>query len=213
MQQIRETGITTALVIINTVVYLGLKVWSWIGGPDYDVIMGMGGVDPQYVQMGQYWRLMTANFMHFDSGHILSNMLILVCAGVILEKALGHVKYLVLYLLAGLGGSILSYLQMLYSGGYLTEPIVSAGASGAIFGIIGALLFVVIRNKGKYETITWKGLVFMIAIELYYGIKTPGIDNWGHLGGLVAGFLLAIFLYRKERKAVDFDSENLYTSD
>ncbi len=196
-KQTEKSSVTIGLAMINVVVYLGLRIWSWTGNLNYDMIMGMGGVDPKYVQMGQYWRLMTSNFMHFDSGHLLSNMLMLVCAGIILEKAMGHFKFLVLYLLAGLGGSILSYLQMLYSGEYLTKPIVAAGASGAVFGIIGGLFYVVIRHRGRYETITWKGLVFMIVLELYYGIKTPGIDNWGHVGGLAAGFALAFFLYRK----------------
>lgn len=208
-EQRRKAYITIGLVIINVMVFLVLKLWSWVGNLDYNVIMDMGGVNSQYVQQGQYWRLLTAVFMHFDSEHILNNMLILACAGFILEDALGHIKYLVLYLLAGVGGSTLSYLQMLHSGEYA----VAAGASGAIFGIIGALLWIVIRHKGRYETLTGGGLVFMIVISLYYGIKTGGVDNWGHVGGLAMGFILGIILYRKARKAVDFDSENLYTSE
>ena len=145
--------------------------------------------------------------MHFGFEHLLNNMLILLCAGPILEKALGYIKYTILYLLAGVGGSTLSYLQMLKSGDYA----VSAGASGAIFGIIGALLWIVICHKGRYETLTGKGLLFMIVISLYYGVSTGGIDNWGHIGGLLMGFLMGILLYRKKGKAVDFNRENSYT--
>ena len=141
-------------------------------------------------------------------------MLILICAGIILEGALGHVKYLLLYLIAGIGGSTLSYLQMLHSGDYA----VAAGASGAIFGIIGALLWIVILHKGRYETLTGKGLLFMIVISLYYGISSVGVDNWGHIGGLIMGFLMGILLYRKKinsgekTKYVDFEDENPYTN-
>ena len=141
-------------------------------------------------------------------------MLILICAGIILEGALGHVKYLLLYLIAGIGGSTLSYLQMLHSGDYA----VAAGASGAIFGIIGALLWIVILHKGRYETLTGKGLLFMIVISLYYGISSGGVDNWGHIGGLIMGFLMGILLYRKKinsgekTKYVDFEDENPYTN-
>lgn len=108
----------------------------------------------------------------------------------------------------------MSYLQMLHSGDYA----VAAGASGAIFGIIGALLWIVILHKGRYETLTGKGLLFMIVISLYYGISSGGVDNWGHIGGLIMGFLMGILLYRKKinsgekTKYVDFEGENPYTN-
>ena len=112
------------------------------------------------------------------------------------------------YVISGFGGSILSYLQMCYSGDYA----VSAGASGAIFGIIGGLLWIVIRHKGRYETLTGKGLLFMIVISLYYGVRSGDVDNWGHLGGLLMGFLMGIILYRKRAKTVDFNGGNPYTN-
>ena len=67
---------------------------------------------------------------------------------------------------------------------------VSAGASGAIFGIIGGLLWIVIVNKGHYEKLTGKGLIFMIILIFYYGITEGNVDNWDHLGGLICGFVL-----------------------
>ena len=146
--------------------------------------------------------------MHFGFEHILNNMLVLICAGPILEKAMGHIKYLCLYLIAGVGGSTLSYVQMIARG----KHEVSAGASGAIFGIIGALLWIVMIHKGRYESLTGKGLLFMIVISLYYGITSVDVDNWAHIGGLAMGFVLAIILYRKPRKAVDLSGENPYTN-
>ena len=204
---IKRGYITIALVAINCIVFLILEIMG--DTLDSDFMAQMGAVWPPYIQgQGQYWRLLTATFMHFGFDHILNNMLILICAGVILEDALGHVKYLILYLIAGIGGSTLSYLQMLHSGDYA----VAAGASGAIFGIIGALLWIVIRHKGRYETLTGKGLLFMIVISLYYGIHTGGVDNWGHVGGLLMGFVMGILLYRKKPKYVDFGDENPYTN-
>lgn len=210
MQQERKIKpvITIGFIIINVIIYLILE----IGGDtanDTDYMTRMGAVWPPYVLQGEYWRLLSATFMHFGFEHILNNMLILACAGPILESALGHVKYMILYLLAGIGGSTLSCLQMLYSGEYA----VAAGASGAIFGIIGALLWIVIRHKGRYETLTGKGLLFMIVISLYYGITSGEVDNWGHIGGLLMGFLICVILYRKPRKAVDFPYENPYTNE
>lgn len=204
---IKQAYVTITLVVINCIIFLILEIMG--DTLDSDFMAKMGAVWPPYIQeKGQYWRLLTATFMHFGFDHILNNMLILLCAGIILEDALGHVKYLILYLIAGIGGSTLSYLQMLHSGDYA----VAAGASGAIFGIIGALLWIVIRHKGRYETLTGKGLLFMIVISLYYGIHTGGVDNWGHVGGLLMGFLMGILLYRKKPKYVDFSDENPYTN-
>lgn len=205
-----ETGkkkpvITVLLVAVNAIVYLLLELKGDTSDSAY--MMEMGAAWPPFILEGEYWRLLTATFMHFGFEHILNNMLILVCAGSILERALGHVKYLILYLLAGIGGSTLSFLQMLYSGEYA----VAAGASGAIFGIIGALLWIVIRHKGKYESLTGRGLLFMIVLSLYYGISSGGVDNWGHVGGLLMGFFLSMILYRKSRKTVDFEDESTYT--
>ena len=197
---------TIAFAAINIIVFFVLEIMG--NTEDADYMMLIGAVFPDCIQNdGEYWRLLTATFMHFGFEHLLNNMLILLCAGPILEKALGHIKYTILYLLAGVGGSTLSYLQMLKSGDYA----VSAGASGAIFGIIGALLWIVICHKGRYETLTGKGLLFMIVISLYYGVSTGGIDNWGHIGGLLMGFLMGILLYRKKGKPVDFNRENSYT--
>ena len=195
MNVLGEYWVTAAFVIINVLVYLILE----IGGDTEDAyyMMEHGAIYPtRIVENGEYWRLLTATFMHFGFMHLFNNMIILITAGQILEKAIGHWKYLFLYVLAGIGGSSLSYLQMLHSGDYA----VVAGASGAIFGIIGALLWIVIIHKGRYETLTGKGLIIMIVLCLYYGISSGGVDNWGHIGGLLGGFVLGILLYRKKSR-------------
>ena len=74
---------------------------------------------------------------------------------------------------------------------------VSAGASGAIFGIIGALLYIAIRNRGRIGNVTGRGLIFMIVLSLYYGFTSSGVDNFAHIGGLLSGFILSILVYRK----------------
>lgn len=201
----KKPFITISLVVINIVVFLIMEMMG--DTEDSAFMMKKGAVWPPYILDGQYWRLFTATFMHFGFEHIMNNMLVLACSGPILENAMGHCQYVVLYLFAGIGGSALSFLQMLHSGKYA----VAAGASGAIFGIIGALLWIVIRHKGRYETLTGKGLLFMIVISLYYGISSGEVDNWGHIGGLVMGFVLSVIFYRKPCKTVDFSDENTYT--
>jgi membrane associated rhomboid family serine protease len=76
---------------------------------------------------------------------------------------------------------------------------VSAGASGAIFGIVGALLYVVVRNHGRVGEISTRGLVLMAGLSLYYGFTAQGVDNAAHIGGLVSGFLLAVLTYWKRK--------------
>ena len=198
--------ITFILIFLNVIVYLGLEI---TGNTESAAFMKEYGAifPPDIVEKGQYWRLLTATFMHFGLPHLLSNMVILGSAGQILEKALGKWKFLALYLLAGIGGSALSCGQMLASGDYG----VAAGASGAVFGIIGGLTWIVIVHKGRYETLTGKGLAIMIGLCLYYGITTGNVDNWGHIGGLVMGFLLGIIFYRRNIKKIDFTEQNLYT--
>lgn len=199
-------AMTVSLAILNILAFFALEIMG--DTEDVAFMMQLGAIYPDYLtEDGEYWRLLTATFMHFGFEHLLNNMLILLCAGPILERALGHLKFIILYLCAGIGGSTLSYLQMLKSGDYA----VSAGASGAIFGIIGALLWIVIRHRGRYETLTGKGLIFMIVLSLYYGIRTGGIDNWGHVGGLIMGFAICALSYRKKPKSVDFDGEKPYT--
>lgn len=199
-------NVTTGLMLINILVFVVLELFGQTESGAY--LMKMGAVYPTYIaEEGEYWRLFTATFMHFGFGHLLNNMVMLFAAGKILERALGKIKYLFLYLFAGVGGCVLSYLEMLHSGEYA----VSAGASGSIFGIVGALAWIVIVHKGRYETLTGKGMIGMIILCLVYGVSEGNVDNWGHIGGLLMGFLLCIILYRRNTKKIDFKEQNLYT--
>lgn len=198
--------VTFVLIIINVIAYLALEILGDTESAKY--MMDVGAIYPPYiVEKGQYWRLFTATFMHFGLPHLMNNMVILGSAGQILENALGKWKFLVLYLCAGIGGSALSCGQMLVSGDYG----VAAGASGAVFGIIGALVWIVVVHKGRYESLTGKGLTIMIVLCLYYGVTAGNVDNWGHIGGLIMGFLICIIFYRRNIKKIDFTEQNLYT--
>lgn len=198
--------VTYVLIIINVIVYLVMEI---IGDTESaQFMMEYGAIYPPYiVEKGQYWRLLTATFLHFGLPHLMNNMVLLGSAGQILENALGKWKFLLLYLLAGIGGSALSFGQMMASGAYG----VAAGASGAIFGIIGALAWIVIVHRGRYESLTGKGLALMIGLCLYYGFTAGNVDNWGHIGGLLMGFVVCIILYRRKMKKIDFGGQNLYT--
>lgn len=144
-------------------------------------------------EQGEYYRLFTSMFLHFGFEHLMNNMVVLVLIGWNLEMEIGKVKYLIIYLLSGLGGNLLSAWWEIQTADYA----ISAGASGAVFGLIGTLLYVAIRNHGRVGEISGRGIVFMIIVSLYYGFTSSGVDNMAHIGGLVTGFLLGVLLYWK----------------
>lgn len=148
---------------------------------------------PYMLERGEYYRLLTSMFLHFGFEHLLNNMVMLIAVGWNLEVEIGSVRFLLLYLLSGIGGDLLSVWQSVRLGDYA----VSAGASGAIFGLVGALLYVAVRNHGRIGNITGRGIIVMIALSLYFGYASSGVDNMAHVGGLLAGFVLAVLLYRK----------------
>ncbi len=183
-------GVTTAIAATNVIVFLILYFMSGRSLDAVFVVMHGGLFSPYVLERGEWWRILTAMFIHFDANHLLNNMVIFCCVGAILERALGHVKYLIVYVLSGIGGGLLSLFMMLHT----EQIVVSAGASGAVFGVIGGLFAVVLLHRGRYEGLTGKGVLFMVLLSLYYGISTAGVDNWAHVGGLVTGFVLTLFL-------------------
>lgn len=181
------TGIIAA---INVIVFVVLECMGSTESAAF--IAEHGGMYPDFVlEEGEWWRILTAMFLHFGAAHLLNNMVIFCCVGSRLERAVGHIRFLVIYFLSGIGGGLLSLFMMVHTGDYA----VSAGASGAIFGVIGGFLWAVIRHRGRLEGVTARGMMLMIALSLYYGFSTIGIDNWCHVGGIITGFVVSMILY------------------
>lgn len=177
--------ITIGIVAINVIVYLILE---WIGDTEDALFMAShGGMYPPFLlNDNQWWRILTAGFLHFGVTHLANNMVVFALLGERLERATGHVRLAVIYLLSLLGGGVASYAVMVYTGNYA----VSAGASGAVFGVIGGMLRIVIRHHGRFEGMTTKRFVFMIALSLYYSFSSINVDNWAHIGGMITGFIV-----------------------
>jgi rhomboid protease GluP len=137
----------------------------------------------------EFYRLITAIFLHGDIEHIVSNMIFLVGLGQMVECAIGHLRYTILYMLSGLGASIFSMLYSQISGRYYS----SVGASGAIFGLIGALFILVILNNGRYGQVSIRRLLFGVFYMVYSGVRSQNVDNAAHIGGLICGiFIMAV---------------------
>ena len=196
----RKTAyVNTAIIIINVLCFLYLELQGSTENAGFMLAHG-AMFAPLVVDHGQYYRLVTSVFMHFGVSHLMNNMLVLFVLGDNLERALGHVKYLIFYLLCGVGANPVSMTVNLMTG----SLSVGAGASGAIFGVVGGLVYAVGVNRGRLEDLTSRQLGVMILLTLYHGFTSMNIDNAAHIGGLAAGILLGILLYRKPRRYMGY---------
>ena len=175
------------LVEINIAIFLLMIITG--GNPlDVDYMMNHGAMLPSAVLAhGEYYRLLTSMFLHFGAEHLIFNMILLIFAGEMLQTRVEAVRYLLVYLGGGLLGNVLSYVVNLN----LHANIVSAGASGAVFAVIGALVWLILKNRGRVEGLNSRGVLMMAVLSLIQGFTDAGVDNYAHLGGFIGGFLLA----------------------
>lgn len=191
-------GMTIALIAANVIYFI---VLSFLGMPENGAFMYQMGASytPAIIEDGEYYRLFTCMFMHFSFDHLTSNMLALGLLGKYIEPLIGKVRFLTIYLLSGLVGNLASLFVEYYSHDYA----IGAGASGATFGLTGALLSLVLMNRGRIGTITKQGIIFMIVLNFYSGLTSAGVDNVAHAGGLISGVfftgILCWNLYGKRR--------------
>jgi rhomboid protease GluP len=157
------------------------------GSESRSVLLRFGAARPAHVRAGEWWRLVTAMFVHIGPRHLLANVATLLVLGPALAGALGAGRFLFIYLVAGTAGNVVSYL-------IAPSDVVSAGASGAILGVLGALGGQRIRFAASARYRGWQVIAALLA---YLGIAVgaePGVDTMAHLGGLAAGFALGLLI-------------------
>ncbi|MCS7222087.1 MAG: rhomboid family intramembrane serine protease [Anaerolineae bacterium] len=177
-----NVAICLAMMAVTTARGGGLLAGSL--GISTPVLIIFGAKVNQLIADGEFWRLLTANFLHVSLMHLLFNTYALWQLGPEVERLYGRARFLTIYLLTAVYGATASYAW----GGEL-----SAGASGAIFGLVGTLVAYFLRYRelfGRRGRAYLSSMVMIVVINLLIGISTPGIDNWGHIGGLISGFLL-----------------------
>ena len=203
MRQRPEAVCTIILIAVNVAVFFILSLFGDTEDPAF--MLRHGAMYEEYVIRGrEYYRLFTCLFLHFGIQHLLNNMVMLGALGWNLEREIGKVRFLIIYLVSGIAGNILSmYMNIIHD-----EQVVSAGASGAIFGLMGALVYVVIVNRGRLGRLSGRGMLILVFLSLYFGLTSSGVDNWAHIGGLISGFILAVILYRRKRQT----ENNVYFS-
>ena len=187
----KKPVVTIVLLAINLVVFLAISVYDKDAGSEFYSLYG--GLYPPAVETGEWYRFLTFMFLHGSTLHLLNNCVMIFGVGNYVEDALGHIKFLILYLVSGFAGGIFSFFV------YRGTETVCIGASGAALGLVGCLLNIILRHKGKYRHLSIRGMLILLALTVYYGVTTIGVDNYGHLGGLIAGFLLGFVLYRKKK--------------
>jgi membrane associated rhomboid family serine protease len=192
----RVTPLVAALIAVNVIVYL----WEMSSKAGVVTVAGQPflcrhvvecryGLIAGAVHGGQWYRLITAAFLHANTAHIVFNMLTLAIVGSPIEAELGKVRFLALYLVSALGGSVSSYL--------LNQPLaLGIGASGAIFGLMGAY-FVLARRK-RWDS---SAILALIGVNLLIGFVSTGIDWRAHIGGLVTGGLVGLAMSRSRSRS------------
>jgi len=180
----RAPYVTYTLIAITVIFYL-LQMAS-VAVMGTDILVAYGARSNEAIHAGQLWRFLTPALLHASIPHILFNMYALFTFGTGLERHFGHGRFLLLYVLCAYTGNVVSFLL---SAGY------SVGASTAIFGLLGAEAVFLFQNRelfaGQFGRAI-QNVVFIAIVNLIIGLQ-PGIDNWGHVGGLLGGLMFTWF--------------------
>jgi rhomboid protease GluP len=183
--------VRNALVGLNVAVFAAMVLTGVsLISPSVPDLLRWGANQGPLTAGGEWWRLLTCTFLHIGIIHLAFNMVVLWSAGATLERLLGHVGFLVVYVLSGLAGSLASMAW--------NPDVVSAGASGAIFGLYGALLGFLLRDRGclpkASQTLLAKNALAFVGYNMVFGLAMRGVDMAAHLGGLAGGVVCGLVL-------------------
>ncbi len=181
----KKPVITRGIIAINVLMWILMTLAG--GSTDIGVLIRFGAMYSPLVLRGEYWRFITPMFLHVGFMHLAFNSYALYQLGGLAEKIYGVYRFIVIYGVAGICGSFFSFV--------FTQAV-SAGASGAIFGMLGALLYFGGRRPGVFRKGFMANLVTILLINLFIGFSNPGIDNFAHLGGLAGGYISSRFLLK-----------------
>jgi len=178
--------ITYSLIALNVLMFIITAFLSQnFIDSDKNVLIKLGAKYNELISKGEYYRFITSMFLHGGLLHVVLNMYSLYFIGPLIEKVFGRVKYLIIYFISGITAAIFSYLF---------SDSVSIGASGAIFGLLGATLIFAVKVRNALGKEFLRSVVSVIAINLFIGLTMPNIDNYAHLGGLIGGVIVTLLL-------------------
>lgn len=181
---------TYILLAINVLIFLLLELNG--GSTQTETLIQYGAKYNPDIIDGQWWRLISSMFLHIGFIHLFMNMLAVFYIGATVERIYGSWRFLLIYFMAGIGGSLASFA-------FTTN--VSAGASGALFGLFGALLFFGLKYKKIFFQTMGSGILLLIGINIVFGFTVQQIDMGAHIGGLIAGFIAAAIVHLPKKKS------------
>ena len=195
MNEERLGPATIVLVGINILIF---ALEGFAGGSQSTAVaLQFGALSAELVLSGEWWRLFTSMFIHFGSSHLVSNMVTLFLFGNAVERLLGWWKMLIIYLASGLAGNVLWLALEMRSQSYT----VSAGASGAIFGLVGVYVAMALIPEMR-RFVSVRNVVIMLILNFAYGTTGTNINLAAHAGGLIAGTVLGYVLLQWKITAV-----------
>lgn len=182
---VRKPYITYGLIILNVLIYVIMLTVSRSGLNEFDVqtLLKFGANYKPLVLDGEYWRLIASAFLHDGLLHLICNMYALFVLGPQLENFFGKTRFAIIYLFSAIAGNLMSLVF---------SDAVSVGASGAIFGLFGSLLYFGYYYRVYLGNVLRTQLIPVIMINLLFGLVTPGIDNAAHIGGLIGGIFISM---------------------
>lgn len=193
---------TYLLLAINILMFFILETNG--GSESTETLIRYGAkYNPAIIEDGEWWRIVSSMFLHIGFIHLFMNMLAVYFLGAAVERIYGNVRFIIIYFLAGIGGGLASFAF---------TTTISAGASGALFGLFGALLFFGLIHKQIFFQTIGSSLFIIIGINLVFGFLVPQVDNGAHLGGLLAGFIASAILHLpgKKKTAIQFSALAAY---
>lgn len=180
---IRRSSLTQLIIVVNVVLFLLMSIAD-PGQASGQTLVRFGALPP-FLPTDEIWRVITAMFVHIGFTHIGFNMFALYMFGPAIESRFGRLPFLTMYLVAGIAGSAASVA--------FADPGFRAGASGGVFGVLGAMIGTAIVHRGHaIAREQLRGLLGLIAVNLMIGFIIPGIDNLAHIGGALAGVVLGV---------------------
>ena len=173
--------VTYAIIALNVLVFALDYLSSLLYGGE--LLTVLGAKVNSLILAGQYWRLVTPMFLHANFLHLMCNCFAIYIWGRNVEALLGKARYLAVYFASGIIGCAVSFAA---------SPALSVGSSGAIFGLFGALLAFRKRDRALFNAVFGVQVLAIVVINLVNGFISPGIDNWGHIGGLLGGYVAGL---------------------
>lgn len=195
--------VTLGLVLVNVLVQIVVALQEQTGG-DSALFRRMVLAIGDFRRQPEYYRVLSSAFLHFGWRHLFNNMLVLLYLGKIAEKVVGRLRFGIAYLICAAGAGAASAVWYSMQGEWMVS---TAGASGAVFGIAGMMLFLVLLHRGHLYNVSTRQITWMIIFTIYNGMSGSGVNNCAHIVGAVLGFLFGIlwwlvsFSRTKEAKA------------